>query len=100
MDTRNSYTIVEVLNRSSYACVVCLQKLETPPITLGCGCSIMAHAACLSSSCPNCKKKSSSFCLSRSQKYDKVLACAIVTVLGLVCIAILLLVLKFKYNML
>ena len=95
MDTRNSYSIVEVLNRSSYACVICLQKLETPPITLACGCSIMGHPNCIGSKCPNCKK---SWCLSRSHKYDKVLACAIVTVLGLICIAILLLVLKFKYN--
>lgn len=97
MDTaRNSYSIVEVLNRSSYACVICLQKLETPPIKLSCGCSILAHPNCLPSTCPDCTKKS--WCLSRSHKNDKVLACAIVTILGIVCIAILLLVLKFGYN--
>jgi len=70
MDTRNSYSIVEVINRSSYACVVCLQKLETSPITLGCGCTIMAHQTCIPSTCPNCKK---SRCLYRSKRHDKVL---------------------------
>jgi len=97
MDTRNSYSIVQVLNRSSYACIFCLQKLDTPPIQLACGCSIMSHAKCMSPSCPNCKK---SFCLSRSHKHDKLIACIIVTILGLICIAIMLLVLKFKYNIL
>ena len=99
MDTaRNSYAIVEVLNRSSFACVVCLKKLETPPIQLACGCTLMSHIECTPSVCPNCKK--TSFCLSRNQKYDKILACGIVTIFGLVCIAILLLILKFKFNML
>lgn len=96
-NARNSYAIVDVLNRTtSYVCVVCLQKLDSPPIKLGCGCDILAHANCIGSKCPNCKKVP--YCLSRSRKNDKLLALVIVLVIGLICITILLLVLKFQYK--
>jgi hypothetical protein len=90
MDTRNSYAIVEVLERSSYACTVCMKKLETPPIKLQCGCHIMAHEKCLPSKCLNCKKS--------SDRRDKILAIVVMLVCCIICIIILVLVLKFGYK--
>ena len=89
MDTaRNSYSIVKILDRSSYACVVCLKKLETPAIKLQCGCHILAHERCAPVQCPECKRYGR----------DKILAAVALLVCGLVCLAIVLLVLKFGYK--
>ena len=97
-NARNSYAIVEVLNRTtSYACVVCLQQLQTAPIKFPCGCMVMVHERCATSICPSCNKKTP-YCLSRSRKNDKVLALCIVTVIGIVVIGVLLLILKFGYK--
>jgi hypothetical protein len=94
IDARNSYSIVNILNRSSYACIICLKTIETPPIKLQCGCHIMVHSECIPSTCPNCKKKR---CFPHKNQ-DKILAIAILTICGLICVMILVLVLKFGYK--
>ncbi len=93
-NARNSYAIVEVITRSaSYACVVCQQQLESAPIKLQCGCTIMAHQKCINSKCPSCKKNS--MC---AGKRDIILAVFALLICCLITVMIVILVLKFGYK--
>lgn len=89
MDT--AHTVVKIVERSSPVCVVCNKKLNDPSTKLQCGCIMAVHERCAPIKCPQCVQKS-------SNRRDRIIGVIALLLCALVCVAVILIVLKFGYK--